>query len=434
MSEQDRASIADDWLEVESAASVISFDTLSRPATPSPQSPPQDAPAPTTDPLESHHDDHTTAHLQLSLRLKNDKDISSLTLEERQPGLASQDQEPGRQNDSESFDPSTNPGEFHKACRSATEALTVVATQARDLGGARISTMSLLCSTCRQLWQQTTELEKMLGVYAEHWASKGANMSFVDIPLNPDIWGLLSELNVQLLRAQSELCSLVPPEDNAPPLLAKDIPLHINLALASCLESLEDTQELFTEFLPILKADFNEFRTQHMAFPPVENAKSPKQPRRQPPHPSVSRIRRELYDMKDRFVMINVFLSTLENAPLSPKLTDPLIFKSLQHIVEAISALLTNNPSEWIDSDMTPSFPGAISYPQFLTLDPDVLHDITSHLQGFQEELDIKPDQGDCYYSPQMIRNHQEVLLVEGGQLQELRSIIEFTESLLTTE
>ncbi|KAF4994512.1 hypothetical protein FGRMN_5746 [Fusarium graminum] len=434
MSEQDRISIDDDWLEVESAASVISFDTLSRPATPSPQSTPQDVTATTTDPVESHHDDHVKATFQLPLHLKNDEDLSLATSEKRQPEAVPPDQEPVKRDDPESFEPSTNPEEFYKACQNATEALAVVARQAHELGGARISTMSLLCSTCKQLLQQTKELEKILEVYAENWASKGAITSFVDIPLNPDIWGLISELNAQLLRAQSELCSLVPPEDDTSPLLAKNIPLRVNMALARCLESFEDTHELFTEFLPILKTDFNEFKTQHMAFPPAEHSDSTKQPRRQPPHPSVVRIRRELYDMKDQFVMINVFLSGLKNTYPSLKLIDPLIFKSLRYIVEVISTLLTNNPSEWIDSDMAFSSPGTISYPQFLTLDPDVLHDVTPHLQGFQEELDITSDQGNCYYSPEMIRNHQEVLLFEGGQLQELRSVIEFTESLLTSQ
>jgi hypothetical protein len=129
--------------------------------------------------------------------------------------------------------------------------------------------------------------------------------------------------------------------------------------------------------------------------------------------------------------MINVFLSRLKNADPLPMSIEPLLFKSLKFIVESISTLLSNNPSEWIDSDMAPSSPGVISYPQYLTLDPDVLHDITSHLQEFQEELDIKPGQVGSDFSPLMIRNHQECLLFEGGKMNELCSIIEFTESLL---
>lgn len=168
-----------------------------------------------------------------------------------------------------------------------------------------------------------------------------------------------------------------------------------------------------------------------MGFSPTRDVQSLNNSRRQPPQPSVSRIRRELYDMKDRFVLINVFLSRLKNADPLPMSIDPLLFKSLKCIVESISTLLTNNPSEWIDSDMAPSSPGIISYPQYLTLDPDVLHDITSHLQEFQEELDIEPGQVGSGYSPLMIRNHQEYLLCEGGKMEELCSVIEFTESLL---
>ncbi|KAM0289447.1 hypothetical protein ACHAO9_006100 [Fusarium lateritium] len=428
MAEQRRDSIADDWLEVESAASVMSFDSISRPTTPSPPSPTQDAPVIATQSIESQHDLPPTT-TQLAVRLKKEEPELPAPSKEPQPDSAPSQEDPDAQHDVDPADPT--PRDYHKACQNATEALTTVAKLAHDLGGRRISTMSLLCSTCEQLSSQTEDLGKMLEVYAAHWVSKGSNMSFVNIPLNPDIWDLISELNVQLLRGQGDLCSLVPSDEDAPPLLAKNIPLHVNLALARCLEALEDTQEVLTEFLPILRVDFDEFKTRHMGFSPSRDVQSRKSPRRQPPHPSVSRIRRELYDMKDRFVLINVFLSRLKNAGPLPMSIDPLLFKSLKCIVESISTLLTNNPSEWIDSDMAPSSPGIISYPQYLTLDPDVLHDITSHLQEFQDELDVEPGQIGSDYSPLMIRNHQEYLLFEGGKMDELCSVIEFTESLL---
>ncbi|KIL84977.1 hypothetical protein FAVG1_11847 [Fusarium avenaceum] len=425
MAEQRRDSIAEDWLEIESAASVISFDSISRPTTPSPPSPP--SPVLATQPIESHNDLPPTTTSELPVRLK-EEDPEIPTAPKESPPDSTPSQDPDAQHDVDLADPT--PADYHKACQSATEALATVATMAYDLGGHRISTMSLLRSTCEQLSTQTEDLGKMLEVYAAHWVSKGSNMSFVDIPLNPEIWDLMSELNTQLLRGQGDLCSLIPSDEDAPVLLAKNIPLHVNLALARCLESLEDTQELFTEFLPILRADFDDFKTRHMGFSPAQDIQSPRNPRRQPPQPSVSRIRRELYDMKDRFVLINVLLSRLKNADPLPMSIDPLLFKSLKGIVESISTLLTNNPSEWIDSDMAPSSPGIISYPQYLTLDPDVLHDITSHLQEFQEELDIEPGHDSCY-SPLMIRNHQECLLSEGGKMEELCSVIEFTESLL---
>lgn len=71
-----------------------------------------------------------------------------------------------------------------------------------------------------------------------------------------------------------------------------------------------------------------------------------------------------------------------------------------------------------------------------MTLDPDVLSHISSHLQDFQDELgvDAKPGEDGCDFSEKMIHNHQEFMLLEGGKLQQLRSVIEFTESILMTQ
>lgn len=134
--------------------------------------------------------------------------------------------------------------------------------------------------------------------------------------------------------------------------------------------------------------------------------------------------------------MINVFLSRLKDSHPSPNVTDPLIFKSLKRITTAISNVLTNNPSDWIESDIGPSSSKTMSYAQFMTLDPDVLSDISSHLQDFQDELgvDAKPGEDGCDFSQEMIHNHQEFMLLEGGQLQQLRSVIEFTETILMTQ
>ncbi|KAF4454835.1 hypothetical protein F53441_2705 [Fusarium austroafricanum] len=437
MSEKRRDSIADDWEEVESAASVISFD--SRPSTPSPsspQEPPVPVPVPTTSQAivsstEAPLDTASTS--QLPLRLKNDEPDSSSISEDQQlqPGSVFFGQPPEKQDDASPI-PDPNPGDYHRACQAITQSLDSVAELAFSLGGYRISTMHLIRSTCENVSAQTKELDKMLEGYAKHWVSKGSNMAVIDdVPLDPELWDMMSELKELLLNTHTELSTLIPARDATDFLFAKDIPLHTNLALARYLESLEDTNELFTEFLPIFKADFDEFRTQHMAFQAATSNQDYREPHRQPPHPKVRRIRQELYDLKDRFVLINVFLSRLKDSHPSPKVTDPEVFKSLKRVVEAISTVLTNNPSEWIDSDSAPSTPGAMSYPQFITLDPDVLHDVTSHLKGYQEELDIDPHQDGGSYSDEMIRNHQEFLLLEGGQLEELRSVINFTESML---
>ncbi|KAI3581872.1 hypothetical protein IWW34DRAFT_729654 [Fusarium oxysporum f. sp. albedinis] len=487
MSENRRDSIADDWLEVDSAASVISMD--SRPSSPSPSSSsPQETPAPTTQVVASSHagPSNPTSQSQLPLRPKDNALELSRVIQEQQlfpaqdpnariyvdpsnppsrtllpyrpkdpavesfPAFQQQQQQQqqqletlynGQNQDVETSAPGDlhsypNPSDYHKACQDATASLHAAAKLAKDIGGNLISTMSLIRSTCEQLCTQTTDLGKMLEVYAQYWASKGSSMALIDIPLNPDTWEAMSELKEVVLKTHNTLSSLVPPADLGRPLTAADIPLHANLELARCLEVLEDIRDLFAEFLPILKADFDEFRTKHMGFPSAALPDRPHKKPHQPPNPKVRQIRDELYAMKDHFVMINVFLSRLKDSHPSPNVTDPLIFKSLKRITTAISNVLTNNPSDWIESDIGPSLSKTMSYAQFMTLDPDVLSDISSHLQDFQDELgvDAKPGEDGCDFSQEMIHNHQEFMLLEGGQLQQLRSVIEFTETILMTQ
>ncbi|KAF5570837.1 hypothetical protein FPHYL_929 [Fusarium phyllophilum] len=486
MSQNRQDSIADDWLEVESAASVISMD--SRPSSPSPSIPPQDIPAPTPQVLVVFDagPSNPMSHSQLALRPR-DNTLEPSSVVQTQRALPAQDPDAriyvGPSNpSSQSVRPSRglahvhtkdcfvgafaefqrqqpetppqddiadvetsapddtssypDPSDYHKACQDATASLDAVAKLAKDIGGHAISTMSLIRSTCKQLCAQTTDLGKMLEVYAQHWASKGSNMALIDIPLNPDTWEALSELKEVVLKTQETLSSVAPPADLGRRLTAADIPLPANLELARGLEVLEDIRDLFTEFLPILKADFDEFRTKHMGFPPAALPDRPHRKPYQPPNPKVRQIRDELYTMKDHFVMINVFLSRLKDSSASPNVADPLVFKSLKRITTAISKALTNNPSDWIESDMESSSCKTMSYAQFLTLDPDVLSHISSHLQDFQDELgvDAKPGEDGCDFSQEMIHNHQEFMLLEGGQLQQLRSVIEFTESILVTQ
>ncbi|KAF5627405.1 hypothetical protein F52700_8330 [Fusarium sp. NRRL 52700] len=483
MSQNRRDSIADDWLEVESAASVISMD--SRPSSPSPQ----ETPAPlthvvvTSDPGASN----PISHSQLPLRPRNNT-LEPSGIAEAQQSLPAQDpdgriyvpystlasldeghrrrrfpvdgkdstvefspefqkQQPGTQRDEQIADVETSapgdsssdpdPSDYHKACQDATVSLDAVAKLAKGIGRHEISTMSLIRSTCKQLCAQTAELGKMLEVYAQHWAAKGSNMALIDIPLNPDTWEALSELKEVVSKTQDTLSSLVPSADFGRRLTAEDIPLHANLELARGLEALEDIRDLFTEFLPILKVDFDEFRTKHMGFPPAELPDRPhKEPYQPPPNPKLRQIRDELYAIKDHFVMISAFLSRIKSSSALPNVADPLVFKALKRIITAISKVLTNNPTDWIESDMESSSTKTMSYAQFMTLDPDVLGHISSHLQDFQDELgvDAKPGEDGCDFSQEMIHYHQEFMLLEGGQLQQLCSVIEFTESILMTQ
>lgn len=292
MSQERRGSIADDWLEVESAASVISMD--SRPSSPSQSPPPQKTPAPATQSVESSHagPSNSSSHSQLALRPKDNtlpppnviealrslpvpkprriycEELPPLRLRDntvesfpeytelqRHPETPCREQIADVETNANDNSPSyPNPRDYHEACQAATASLHAVAKLAKDIGGNEISTMSLIRVTCKQLCTQTKDLGKMLEVYAQHWLSKGSSMALIDIPLNPDTWEALAELRQFVLETQENLSSVAPPADLGRRLTAADIPLHVNVNLAHGLEALEETRDLFTEFLPILKA------------------------------------------------------------------------------------------------------------------------------------------------------------------------------------
>lgn len=130
--------------------------------------------------------------------------------------------------------------------------------------------------------------------------------------------------------------------------------------------------------------------------------------------------------------MISTFLCTLctHGFPDLPGLATAI--KALDGLFEIMSTILTNNGTEWIESESTPCQQRTISYPQFLELDPEVLKDVTLHLTEFHEELDLPEWPASDWFTPAMVRNHQVVCLTEGGQLQELLCAISFLEDLLT--
>lgn len=155
-------------------------------------------------------------------------------------------------------------------------------------------------------------------------------------------------------------------------------------------------------------------------------------PRRELPHPDVTRIRHELYSLKDQVRRSSVFLSTLYNtAPQPPIPEAPAVVKRLDGLVEGISIILTNNASEWIESELTEGSQKVIPYHEFIALDPDIIHDVGGHLEELQDQLGADGEELIGNHTEGMIRKHQAVLLTQCGQLDELVSIVELLESLI---
>ena len=169
-----------------------------------------------------------------------------------------------------------------------------------------------------------------------------------------------------------------------------------------------------------------------MSFPTYQVEGSETNPRRQPPTPAVSRIRRELYSLKDQLQEIILFLTDLINS-IQPQTLDgaPEALRSLVDLVESITVIVTNHGSEWIESDLASPPKRIISFPDFVNLSPDIIHDITMHLEEFHRQLDLSDEPVFQKYSREMIRNHQITSLTEAGQLHNLVSTLSLVESML---
>lgn len=304
-------SISEDWQELDSAASVISFDELSRSSSPAPFE--AETPAIVTAVVEGP----PSIVAQLPLRPKNyDQESSSTAIhhivdtrhhsspnESRpaqplQPGgptpnvphqyaatsIASETQDipvrlKGKAHDTSStfleirdycpkdsgheesevdegqdetdIDTVTNPRECFEACTEVITFLSDVAKLAHDLGGHRISTMSHIRQVCERLSVQTKELNEMLEVYAKHWMAHGSRTDTLEIPFNPDVREILTVLSRQLLRTSAELKGATPQEGVT--LEVQDMPLYENSTFARCGDSLEGISDCFADFLPIMK-------------------------------------------------------------------------------------------------------------------------------------------------------------------------------------
>ena len=169
-----------------------------------------------------------------------------------------------------------------------------------------------------------------------------------------------------------------------------------------------------------------------MGFPPAKIDSPPNKTHRPPPNPTIFRTRNELYTLKDNLIMMAHFLRRLKKSPEFPETIDDDILDSTVSVVQAIAKILTNNPSEWIESDITCS--KSMTYAQFATLDAEILHDVASQLKMYLDELDDECWEDEGSYSLQVVRNHQVGLLIHAGMLDQIKETVGFTKSLLFVE
>ncbi|KAK4227320.1 hypothetical protein QBC38DRAFT_324075, partial [Podospora fimiseda] len=243
---------------------------------------------------------------------------------------------------------------------------------------------------CRRIRGQLRELAPILSGYAKAMAS---NDSSDDIPIDPGLHSWLSGVRVKALSLQATA-------RNSLEKLVYN--LEPNQAFVGIVQDLEEYEDKMDEFLPIMQVDFNEFQTKFMNLPIAPVPSTTHHPSRSEPiripSPGSSRplsgsplgsisqcsklpiLRQELYNLKDAISQAQsrlILVRGTRSEPWEVKGAACHLASKLYDINEAISTILSNNGSEWIDSGIS----GGMSYAEFIALDTHYVIDLRHELQ-----------------------------------------------------
>ena len=96
-------------------------------------------------------------------------------------------------------------------------------------------------------------------------------------------------------------------------------------------------------------------------------------------------LRRGLYSLKDELQRcIELLTKAIDELQPSQKALASDVTKSYQSISQAISVLLSNDGSDWIESGIA----GGLTYAEFLELDADCIRDFTLQLERMVDDID----------------------------------------------
>ncbi|GKT43017.1 uncharacterized protein ColSpa_03198 [Colletotrichum spaethianum] len=282
-----------------------------------------------------------------------------------------------------------------------------------------------VASSCHALMTQISELRPILTEYANQWEKP---LGAKDIPLDPSLSLWLSSLQttVSKLRRKSRLWTRHANTEEGK---------KVHSALLRLDAALDNHVKQMNDFLPIIHVDFNDYRTQHMSFPIEEideEAMSPKYTDTIPPRRTdrLSQVRNAIYSLKDQLQKTVEMMAICQNfLPEAASTTASDIVRRLGSTFNAASLALTNNGSEWLDSDLGRAQIGLLSHAEFSNLDPSTLHDFKVRLQQICN-LVSSPADGH-QWTDEMVRSHYVYMLVEQQQLDALCNIASILEDLM---
>ncbi|OLN81854.1 hypothetical protein CCHL11_07007 [Colletotrichum chlorophyti] len=309
----------------------------------------------------------------------------------------------------------TNPVVVHKRLESLGECTaSTLRRVTRDL--AEFDHATVVADTCQSLLTQINELRPILAEYASH--HERSNGAPADIPLDPSLSLWITSLKSILSNVRSHRKAWL----SRAPLVRE----RMQTALENSVIWLSDHNKQMNEFLPIIRVDFNDFRTNNMSFPTqtVDDADISRTGfTRTRPTDRVARIRTAMYSLKDQIhgaiVALNDSQSSLTH-PASKTASD--VIMSLGSTFNAATLALTNNGSEWIDSDLGRAQLGLLSHAEFSSLDPATLQDFAMRLRQISDLIRIDPNERH-QWTQDMLQRHNAWVLLDQHQLDALENI-----------
>ncbi|GKT91510.1 hypothetical protein Ct61P_09360 [Colletotrichum tofieldiae] len=244
-------------------------------------------------------------------------------------------------------------------------------------------------SSCHALMTQISELRPILSEYATQW---GKPLGAKDIPLDPSLSLWLSSLQaiVSKLRRKSRLWSRQANTEEGK---------KVHSALLKLDAALNNHIKQMNDFLPIIQV------------PPLSSSECD--------------VLLEGPTTEDGGDSGN----QSELPPEAASTTASDIVRRLGSTFNAASLALTNNGSEWLESDLGRAQIGLLSHAEFSNLDPRTLHDFKVRLQQICSLVSNPADHHQ--WTDEMVRSHYVYMLVEQQQLDALSNIASVLEDLM---
>ncbi|KAK7967042.1 uncharacterized protein PG986_001319 [Apiospora aurea] len=232
---------------------------------------------------------------------------------------------------------------------------------------------------CGKVRDALKTLEPMVQGYSKHWVTHQTS----DLPLDPGLYEWMSNLRIELLGLQRLLQHHMGEAHSA-----SDAD-EAFLGIARYQSSLIESNAAISGFLPILQADYDEFHAANLHVAPANGSPVAGQYETHwgPGNDaSVSRLRRELYDLKDEIDSCQSEFSALIQRQDIPVQQEPLrhFIKSYALIKASLGTMLSNHASEWLDYSMA----GGITYHEFCQLNPDTIRSLILQLRDVRNSLD----------------------------------------------